>query len=233
MRTALASILFFWLASIDGISFSAHEVYSQKERDQFHDGIYKGCLDKQSRDEKNAYVLPAVIDESCKCFAGKATADVFGSIEYQLALSRKDDEAAQRVISQVVSSEATTSTRMLAYLQVSVDRRGGMSKVITTGPDLQLSTKIGLTGDNRRGYIAGGIETCKDSQRKMPANKDITDNLIEAYCNCTMNYSADRTSPATMVELLKQTPSAVKSLLELQKAAGDFCRKKLLGLIGK
>jgi len=204
-------------------------VYSQKERDQFQDVIYKGCLAKQSLDETNASILPAVIDESCKCFASKATADVFGSIEYQVALSRKDDEAAQRIISQVVSSEATTSTRMRACLQVSVDRRGGLSKVVTTVPDVQLSTKIGLTGEIRRGYITGGIQTCKDSLRQMPAYKDTTDDLIEAYCNCAMNYSADRISPATMVELLKQAPSAVKSLLELSKESGYFCLKKLFG----
>jgi hypothetical protein len=232
MRNALASILLFWLTSIDGVSFSAEEVYSQTQRNSFHKGFYEGCLDKQSRSEMNSYILPTVIDESCKCLADKATADVFGSKEYQLALSRKDSQTALRIISQVLASETVISDQM-ACLQSSIERRGGWLNSLKEGSSLQLSTKIGLAGEDRRAYIAGGMLSCTTTQRQMPANKNLNDNLIKSYCKCAMNYSADRISQATMVEILKQTPSAVKLLQEQQIASFDLCIDKLTGVNGK
>jgi hypothetical protein len=230
MRHALPCILLFWLTSIDGVSFSAEEVYSQTQRNSFHEGFYEGCLNKQSRSEMYPYILPTVIEESCKCIAAKVTADVFGSKEYQLALSRKDSETALGIMSQVSSSETVLSDQM-ACLQSSIERHGGWSNSLKEGSSLQPSTKIGLTGEDRRAFIAAGTQSCTTTQRQIPANKDLNDNLIKSYCKCAMTYSADRITLATMIEILKQTPSAVKFLQEQQIAS--LCIDKLSGVKGK
>lgn len=227
--TSVSRIVFVGLISFAGVAASAQEVYSQKERGQFHDGIYQGCLTKQARGDINAYFLPAVIDESCKCLADKATADVYGSMEFQLALARKDGAAAQRVMSQIASPDAVASTFM-ACAQVSVDKRGGWNKATKEGLVLPLSSKKGLTGDNRQSFVSEGIRTCKVSQRQMPVNKGIADNQIAAYCRCSIDYTADRLSSTDIVDLLKQQPSAVKSLENVSKASTRFCLEKLFGV---
>ncbi|MER2512283.1 MAG: hypothetical protein ABTQ25_07690, partial [Nitrosomonas ureae] len=100
----------------------------------------------------NANLLPTVIDESCKCFAARTTANVFGSMEYQLALYRKDNAAAQRVISRFVSTEEATST-LISCLQLSIDQHGGWNKIKKEGPSGQLSTQIGLRDGYRSAFI--------------------------------------------------------------------------------
>lgn len=226
---SVSSIVFIGLVSFAGVAVSAQEVYSQKERGQSHDYIYQGCLTKQSRDGINAIFLPGVIDESCKCLADKVTADVYGSTEFQLALSRKDGVAAQRVLSQIASPDAVASTFM-ACAHVSADKRGGWNKATKEGLVLPLSSKKGLTGDSRQSFVSEGIRTCKVFQREMPVNKDIADDQIAAYCRCSIDYTADRVSSMDVVDMLKQQPSAVKSLENVSKASKRFCLEKIFGI---
>lgn len=228
MRTALASILFVWLVSV-GVVFSAQEVYSQKERDQFRANVEEGCMVKQSREEGNAQILPAVLEEMCKCYANKTTAQVFGSMEFQLARSRKDDEATKRVISQIVTPEAAALTSM-ACLQASIDERGGPSKITRDVPYSPSRTQIGLKGEPRRSFVNTGLQSCKTNQKQMPENKGITENTIDVYCACYINYLADRVSIANTVDMLTQQPSAVR---KLSKASAKYCNKKLFGVKSK
>jgi len=217
---------------VSDVASAAQEVYSQKEKEDFGNSVYKGCMDKQARDDLTAYFLPAVIEESCKCFSDKVTADVFGSIEFQLAMSRKDGEAVKRIISQAAEPEGATRS-LMACLQTSTDRHGGQSKILREGPTRPLSTRIGLTGNSRIAYVNVGVQTCKDAQRQMPDNKNVPDNLIDAFCKCAMNFSADRVSQANVVEMLKQQPSGIKLQEKLGKTSGQYCREKLFGANAK
>jgi hypothetical protein len=228
MRGAVASTLLIWLVSVS-VVVSAQEVYSQSERDQFRDGVEKGCLEKQSKDEINAHLLPVVVAESCKCFATKATAQIFGSVEFQLARSRKDSESTKRAITQVMSPVNAT-TMLMTCLQSSIDQRGGMSKVVRDVPYSPGSKEINLKGESRRSFVNTGLQTCKDAQGQMPENKGIAETTIVAYCGCHMNFLADRISPADTVDMMKQTPSTVKLFEKLSKGSRSYCNEKLFGI---
>lgn len=231
-RTILLGINFFCQICVFGVACAAQEVYSQKDKEDFSKSFYKGCLDKQARDNSTAYLLPSVVEESCKCLSDKVTANVFGSIEFQLAASRKDIEAAKHIILQATESEGLTRS-LMACLKASIDRHGGQSKILREGQTRPLSRRIGLTGNSRIAYVSSGVQACQETQRKIPSNKNISDKLIDTFCKCAMDFSADRISQANVVEILEQQPSGIKLQEKLGEAAGNYCRKKIFGINDK
>ena len=229
MSRAIAGFLLFWLISASTvIAYAAQEVYSQKERSEFTESLYGGCMEKQSRSDLNSQFLPAVVKDSCRCLADKMTNEVFGSMEFQMAMHRKDKDGLQLAISKNMAPDAVSKTFM-ACADDSIAKHGGLSKVVKNDPLTKLSTQIGLKGDSRNGYVVGGVMKCKTAQRQMPDNKGIADQVIESYCNCAAGYSADRISPADMAEILKQQPAGLKLQDKLAKESTTFCRQKVLG----
>jgi hypothetical protein len=229
MSRTIAGLLLFWL--ISAANFTAHaaqEVYSQKERSEFTESLYGGCMDKQSRSDLNSQFLPAVVKDACRCMADKVASEVFGSMEFQMAMHRKDKEGLQIAISKNMAPDAVSKTFM-ACADDSIAKHGGLSNVMKNDPHAKLSTNVGLKGDSRNGYIVGGVLKCKTAQRQMPDNKGISDQVIESYCNCAVGYSADRISPADMAEILKQQPAGLKLQDKLAKESTTFCRQKVLG----
>lgn len=183
-------------------------------------------MGKQSRSDLNSQFLPAVVKDSCRCLADRVTSEVFGSMEFQMAMHRKDKEGLQLAITKNMAPDAVSKTFM-ACADDSIAKHGGLSNVVKNDPLAKLSTQVGLKGDSRNGYIVGGVMKCKAAQRQMPDNKGISDQVIESYCNCAVGYSADRISPADMAEILKQQPTGLKLQDRLAKESTTFCRQKV------
>lgn len=221
-----------WLASVVGATFAAQEIYTQKQRNELSDIVYERCLVKQSQSELNTQFLPGVVQELCKCVAEQVTTDILGSVEFQLAMSRDDNAALKIIISRKMAPEILAQTSMVCADET-IKKRGGLSKVVRGDPLTKLSTQAGLKGDSRSDYVASGVIKCKSAQRQMVDNKGISDDVIDSYCNCAFNYTADRISSADMAAILIQQSAGIKLRDKLTKESAIFCTQKILEIKSK
>ena len=226
MPHSIVGLLLFWvIASADFTAAVAQEIYSQKDRSEFADGLYLGCMDKQSSSALNPLIVPSVVSEACGCLAEKFTSEVFGSVEFQMAMHRKDKERLNIAIANKMSPEDVSKTFMTC-VQASIAKHGGLSNVVVANSNVMLSKEIGLKGESRSSYITGGVMECKTTKKLIPENKTMNIKAVENFCNCIFNYSADRVSIADLAAIFKLEPAALKSQEKRLKESAAFCRQK-------
>ena len=75
---------------------------------EFHEGLYSGCISKQSQSELTA--KKNFTEDVCSCYAKNTTEQIFKNLDFQIGLKRKDDGAMKSAIAQIVTKEKSAIT---------------------------------------------------------------------------------------------------------------------------
>lgn len=178
----LAGLLF-----IASSVFSQTPVYTEKEKTEFYNGTYNGCMDKQAEGALNKTVKPKFIQDVCVCFGNTLTNEIFSNMDFQLAMGRKDNAGVKAAISRIATKESAANT-FHSCLGKTEKQYGGIENIYLKNPDKSPSNKVGLVGDSRDSFVEGGIRNCLDAAQSR------TDKT-KAYCACAINTMADNVSP--------------------------------------
>lgn len=198
----------------------SEQVFTDKDRQNFKEGAYKGCLEKQDGSSINKFLKSGVVEEYCNCYSQNATDEIFQDINFQIAFSRKDTATVKRIIDKLKLPSTTIkfSNSCMSELEL---KYGGNNKLFEKSGGGDLSKKIGLTGEDRRSFLVGGIDTC------MSSNKNMSDINAKNYCTCALNSLADNLSTRDVYELSIDSQSIKNKITTLNKKAVDKCLIKI------
>jgi hypothetical protein len=79
----------------------------------------------------------------------------------------------------------------------------------------------------RTKFTDGFAKSCVPSQKSMPANKNVTEDQIKAFCGCTAKGVVDAIPPAELVKLFdefKTIPNMPQSVQNEVAAAAQACQ---------
>ena len=203
-------MLTFFLYSI----VLAQSTYTEKDKNNFYTGIFNGCLDKQNQGDANKALKEGMTAEVCTCLAENSTSNIFGDMDFQIALSRNDKLSAKKIIDKNLSSENVLD--MFNNCIKKLEKKYS-SKELFSENNVKLSEKIGLTGESRNSFVNSGVATCMTE--KSGYGKDID----KKYCSCYMNYMADRISQKDLVDMGKKTAKIMSKSAELREKGVDNC----------
>lgn len=193
----------------------AQTAYTEKDKNNFYNGIYNGCLDKQRQGEVNRALKDGMTREACVCLANQSTSNIFGDIDFQISISRNDNLGAKRIIDKNLSSENVVA--MFNSCIEKLDKKyGGMEKLFLEN-NIKLSKKIGLTGDSRASFVDSGASAC------MIEKSGFGSDIDRSYCSCYMNYIADRISQKDLVDMGKKTTRMMRKSAELREKGMKNC----------
>jgi len=189
--------------------------YTDKDKNNFYNGIFNGCLDKQKQGEVNRALKDGVTREACACLANQSTNNVFGDIDFQISFSRNDNLGAKKIIDKNLSSENVVA--IFNSCIDNLDKKYGGKERLFLDNNIKLSEKIGLTGDSRASFVDSGASACMTE--KSGYGRDID----RSYCFCYMNYIADRLSQKDLVEMGKKTTRMRRKSAELREKGIKNC----------
>lgn len=216
----LKGFLLLFLIFLNFEYSSAQEAYTQAEKNSFNSNVYSGCTEKQKQSELNKTLKAGVTEELCECYAGMITTTVFGNMNFQAALLKKDNLRAKRIIEESMNNENS-----VANFSICMDRLekkyGSREKLFENKSNVIASNKIGLNGDSRASFIASGVSSCTKEA------KDSNSYAVKKYCTCYMNYMADRLSQVDLIDMAKQTERMLHKSVELRKNGINSCENIL------
>ena len=77
-----------------------------------------------------------------------------------------------------------------------------------------------LTGEMRAAVLSSGKASCFQNQRSM-APKNVPDNTLKQYCNCSMTYLVDRTTNEQMIAVYQ---GKAQMPVQLMSAGTEYCQ---------
>ena len=194
----------------------AQDAYTQSEKINFNRGVYSGCIEKQKQGELNKALKVGITEELCECYANTVTTKVYGNIDFQEALVRRNNFDAKRIIEESMKTENSIANFNLCMGKVE-QKYGGKDKLFENKSDVIISNKIGLNGESRASFILSGVSSCANE------TKDSNAYVIKKYCTCYMNYMADRLSHRDLVDMAKQSERMLRKSSELRKNGISSC----------
>src|SRR5215813_1198207 len=101
----------------------------------------------------------------------------------------------------------------------------GGSALLRGGAD----DRIGLTGNNRAGFVDSAVAACQNAQLAAPENKDTQFKDIVDYCRCYANSMADRMSVNDVKSAAEyEAPANLPERFQVTiNAASDYCIDKM------
>jgi len=124
-------------------------------------------------------------------------------------------------------SGARTAVAIIAIVggsAVAVIVIGGGSALLRGGAD----DRIGLTGNNRAGFVDSAVAACQNAQLAAPENKDTQFKDIVDYCRCYADSMADHISVNDVKSAAEyETPENLPERFQvIINAASDYCIDK-------
>jgi hypothetical protein len=91
-----------------------------------------------------------------------------------------------------------------------------------------------IVGPMREAFVNAATKSCVDTQKKNAANAGISDNVIAAYCTCTVNYIADRVTPDQVMLAAEPVSkgSAPSWMSDYAVAGSKYCLVNLSKFLG-
>jgi hypothetical protein len=92
---------------------------------------------------------------------------------------------------------------------------------------ISLNTHAQSTGQIRNNYVNAFIPSCIENQKSLPENKGITLQIINSYCKCTANISANGLTNQQVEMLDKLNIEEIQQNVFLQSAmrkATEYCQ---------
>lgn len=189
MQRLLMSLLLltFFTSSI------AQNNQQESIKKEFHEGLYTGCIEKQSQNQSQLTTNSKFNTDVCSCYAKNTIEKIFSNLDFQIALKKRDDSAIKTTVSQIVTKDKSAIT-FQQCLNMSQDKFKADKKPIFEKPTTELSTKRGLHGESRESFIRGGVIECIEAAKSSSPN-------IQAYCSCSVGSMADNVSQRDLYEL--------------------------------
>ena len=103
---SLVCIVFLW-----HFNLYAGDLYTEKDKLQVYSGAYHGCINKQMTGESTGILKAEVIPKFCQCFANMVVADLFGNIDFQIAVAKKNTEMMQSI----TATESSRDNTMIRF----------------------------------------------------------------------------------------------------------------------
>ena len=185
----------------------------ESQRNEFKNGLYIGCFEKQSQSQITAN--DDFISDVCSCYANNTTDHVFANLDFQIALKSKDSLAMKTAINQVITKEKTEQDFQYC-LNKTQDKFTKSKKPIIDKSTKELSTKRGLLGETRESFIKGGILECVDTAKSSSPQ-------TQAYCSCSVNSMADNVSQKDLYEIGVNSAIGQRKMKEMGELGMKRC----------
>lgn len=178
-------------------SFS-RDLYSENDKKEFYSGIYNGCIKKQLEADLSNIFKIDVIPNLCNCYSKKFTEDLFGNLDFQIALSSKNYYDLKAITDKEALIDAVMSRFNSCLEKIKVDY-GGVSKILKPELGNKSVTKIGLEGESRKSFEMSTTHACVLEVVKVGVYSRPT---AEKYCSCTSKFMADYLSLSDLVKII-------------------------------
>ena len=198
-------------------SHFAQQAYSEKDKKNFTDGAYKGCLDKQNESAFNKSLKDGVVEKLCTCYGKRITDELFSDMNFQIAIARNDSSSLERIVSKMKSPEVALKFFNMCMSDLEKKYGGKQELFSNANMDNILSKAIGLTGEERKSFLLTGIDSC------IANTKSVSSIVAKKYCNCSLNLMADNLSASDLHDLMMKADSNNKKLSVLTKNAANKC----------
>ncbi len=200
---------------------NAEQVFSASGLDTLKRSVSDACLLKQASTATALVLREEAVREICGCVGEASVARLLSSTEFQMAFAMKDKRGMERHMLQVMS-EGEIMPRVRRCLAETELKLGGLPKMVKrltppTGLD-----KIGLTGEERRSFIAGGREEC---ELTVARQTQTWGSQTRTYCQCALGAMADKMSIRDMVDWWKGDAEALKKIETLGAKAATECKR--------
>lgn len=209
MKNCLAAL--FCLLSLS--SSFAQTDSQESQRNEFKNGLYIGCIEKQSQNQLTASA--DFTSDVCSCYANDTTDHVFANLDFQIAFKSKDSLAMKTAINQVITKEKTEQDFHYC-LNKTQDNFTKTKKPIIDKSTKELSTKRGLLGETRESFIRGGILECVDTAKSSSPQ-------TQAYCSCSVNSMADNVSQKDLYEIGVNSAIGQRKMKEMGELGLQRC----------
>jgi hypothetical protein len=191
----------------------AQSIQQDGLKKELQEGLYSGCITKQSQSELTA--KKNFTEDVCSCYAKNTTEQIFKNLDFQIGLKRKDDGAMKSAIAQIVTKEKSAIT-FQQCLNTSQEIFKENKQSFLEKPSKELSTKRGLLGEGRDSFIKGGIIECNEAAKSSSTN-------TQAYCSCSVNTMADNISQKDLYELGINSVNGQRKMKEMGELAMRRC----------
>lgn len=221
--SVIPKIYFYWLVFIlTATNVHARDLYTEKDKRDAYSGAYEGCIKKQTEGALSNLFKPEIIPKFCQCFANSLVDDLFGSIDFQIALSNKNSDKLRSIYSSE-SSRDKIMPRFNNCMERMQIEYGGMSKLLKPEISKQSTTKVGLEGESRRSFVMSGAHSCVAEVIKGGIYRKST---AEDYCSCAMHSMADGLSLNDLIDSIAAGGESVK-MKQLGPSAIVKCSSRL------
>lgn len=180
----------FFIVTFLPLSFAQSTIQESLKKELIN-GLYSGCLEKQSQSQLTANA--DFTTDVCSCYARNTTEQIFSNLDFQIAFKKKDDAAMKAAIGQVITKERS-SIGFQYCLNKTQEKFKEKKKPILDKPTKELSTKRGLIGESRDSFVRGGMIECVEAAKSSSPN-------VQAYCSCSVGSMADNVSQKDLYEL--------------------------------